>query len=1046
MKRSFLLILALSLVLPAALFAQGVTTGAFAGKVVDIDGNPVMGAAITIVHEPTGTQYKTLTRADGRYNVPGVKVGGPYTVTASFEGFKTETTGDLVVKLGETKAVNFTLQLATVDAGEVVVTASDSVINPYRTGASQNVARDAIDNLPTISRSLSDFTRLAPQMVSNEETDGVFSAGGRNNRYNNVQIDGAQNNDLFGLGASGTPGGQAEATPISLEAVQEFQIVLAPYDVRQGMFTGGGVNIITKGGSNDFHGSVYWEGRNESLVGKGPSDTDFGEFSEGTYGLSIGGPLVRNKLFFFVSGEISTRKQPEDYYIDGSGAGYDFGHQAEADRFISIMQNYGYDVGGYDPVTNEKTSNKIFARLDWNLSERHRLTLRHNFVDSDLDLLSRDSTYSFNFGNAGIIYLNKTNSTVLQLNSVLGSNLHNELLLNYSTIRDNPTYMGEPFPKIEVSVGGVTFSAGSEEYRHKNELNQDLIEITDYLTLYKGKHTLIFGTHNELFKFYNVYVQRAFGLYEFDSLDDLENGIPSYYDRYFSLTGDPNAPAEFNVYQLGFFVGDEWAVNPNLTITLGLRTDVPFFPDDPPNNPLVMDKFGIPTDHNAGGNFLWSPRFGFNLDAGGNQNTQIRGGIGVFSGRTPYVWISNQYSNTGVDLGRYRVFGNPGFFVTDPDNQPPHPDPSAAPGDINLIDESYKFPQVFKTNFAIDQKLPGGFTGTVEFVYSKNINDVKFENINIAPTGEVCAFDGRPLYGTQSTTSSGGGRYGGTAWVNPEFQNVILLTNTSEGFSYQLSFQLQKEWRDGSMINASYTYGMSKDLFSGTSSRAISNWGYNITSGDPNNPDLTYSTHDTRHRIMFALTKRFDFFRNAPTMFSLFYNGRSGRPYSTIFYNDVNGDGRINDSAWIPASSDQVIITRGTWDDVNQYISGDPVLEKYRGQIVPRNASRDPWYHGIDFKIAQFIPLPFQGHKLELFFTVSNLLNLLNKDWSVYRYILFDDSPFTFRGYDAATGLPKIDFYGRTKDSEGNPDEKARYTINQLISRWKALLGIKYRF
>jgi hypothetical protein len=520
MKRSFLLILALCLVLPATLAAQGVTTGAFAGLVVDIDGNPVLGAIITIVHEPTGTKYTTLSRADGRYNVPGVKVGGPYTVTASFEGFKTETKGDLVVKLGETKAVNFTMQLATVDAGEVVVTASDSVINPYRTGASQNVARDAIDNLPTISRSLSDFTRLAPQMVSNEETDGVFSAGGRNNRYNNVQIDGAQNNDLFGLGASGTPGGQAEATPISLEAVQEFQIVLAPYDVRQGMFTGGGVNIITKGGSNDFHGSVYWEGRNESLVGKGPSETDFGEFSEGTYGFSFGGPLVKNKLFFFVNGEISKRKQPEDYYIDGSGAEYDFGHKAEADRFISIMQGYGYDVGGYDPVTNEKTSNKIFARLDWNINDRNRLTLRHNFVDSDLDLLSRDSLYSFNFGNAGIIYLNKTNSTVLQLNSVLGSNFHNELLLNYSTIRDNPTYMGEAFPKIEVSVGGVTFSAGSEEYRHKNELNQDLVEITDYLTLYKGKHTLIFGTHNEIFKFYNVYVQRAFGLYEFASLDD----------------------------------------------------------------------------------------------------------------------------------------------------------------------------------------------------------------------------------------------------------------------------------------------------------------------------------------------------------------------------------------------------------------------------------------------------------------------------------------------------------------------------------------------
>ena len=1041
MRRSIMLIALLYLILPVVVMAQGVTTAAFAGRVVDVDGNPVLGASITIVHEPTGTKYTTMTRGDGRFDMPGVRVGGPYSVTASFEGFKTETKGDLVVKLGETKQVNFTLQLATVDAGEVVVTASDSVINPYRTGASQNVARDSIDALPTISRSLSDFTRLSPQMVSNEETDGVFTAGGRNNRYNNIQIDGAQNNDLFGLGASGTPGGQAEATPISLDVVQEFQIVLAPYDVRQGMFTGGGVNIITKSGSNQFHGSAYWEGRNESLVGNGPDNVPFKAFSEGTYGLSIGGPVLKDKLFFFANGEYSKRKQPEDYYIDGSGSNSDFGYKAEADRFMSIMsQQYGYNTGGYDQVTNEKTSKKIFARLDWNLSDKHRLTLRHNYVDSGMELLSRTDKRSFNFGNAGIIYKNKTNSTVLQFNSVMGANLHNELLVNYSTIRDNPTYMGDPFPAISVSIGGgITFYAGSEQYRHRNILNQDLVEITDYLTMYKGKHTLIFGTHNEIFKFYNVYVQRSFGQYGFASLDDLAAGKPNYYDRYYSLTGDPNAPAEFSVYQLGFFVGDEWAVNPNLTVTLGLRADVPLMPDDPPSNPLVMELFGIPTSQNAGGNFLWSPRFGFNLDAFGDQKTQVRGGIGVFSGRNPYVWISNQYSNTGTDLGRYRISGSTvPFFVTDPFNQPVNPNAAAAAGDINLINEDYKFPQVFKTNIAVDQKLPGGFTGTVEFVYSKNLNEAKFENINIAPTGQTLSFDGRPLYGSPST--SGSSRYGRTAWVHPEFQNVILLTNTNKGYSYTLSFQLQKEWRDGSMINASYTNGMSKDLVSGTSSRAISNWGYNIITGDPNNPELSYSTFDTRHRIMFAFTKKFNFIKSAPTLVSLFYNGRSGRPYSTIYYNDVNGDGALNDAAWLPASEDQIILLRGTWAELNQYISQDPNLDKYRGQIVPRNSSRDPWYHGIDFKIAQFIPMPVKGHKVEVFFTVKNLLNLFNKDWSVYRYISFDDAPLTFRGFDTATGKPMFEFWGNSTK------EDARYSVNQILSRWSALFGIKYQF
>lgn len=1036
MKRIFLLMLALSLLLPAALVAQGVTTGAFAGKVVDIDGNPVMGAAIKIVHEPTGTSYTTLTRADGRFNVPAVKVGGPYTVTASFEGFKTETSKDLVVKLGETKEVNFTLQLATVDAGEVVVTASDSVINPYRTGASQNVAQDSIENLPTISRSLSDFTRLSPQIVSDEETSGAFNVGGRSSRYNNVQIDGAQTNDLFGLGSTGTPGGQSEATVISLDAVQEFQIVMAPYDVRQGMFTGGGVNIITRSGKNDFFGDIFYEFRNEDFVGKGPSDYKFGKFSEGVIGGSLGGPLIQNKLFFFINGEYNNKKLPEDRYIDGSGAAYDWGHQAEADRLISILSNLGYDAGGYGEVINERTKINLFGRLDWNLNDRNRLTLRHSYLDSDYDNLSRSSSTSFVFGNAGIIYKTKSNSTVLQLNSTLGSNFFNELILNYQTIRDNPTYMGEPFPTIVVSIPGASLIAGSEEYRHRNILNQDLIEINDTLTLFKGNHTFVFGTHNEIFKFYNVYIQRSFGKYEFKSLNDLEAGRPYRYDRYYSLTNDPNGPAKFNVFQVGFYAMDEWNVTPNFKLTLGIRADIPLMPDDPPNNPLVLEKFDIPTNHNAGGNILWSPRAGFNFSL--QQNTQIRGGIGIFSGRTPYVWISNQYSNTGTDLARYYVPNNPTFFVTDPFNQPVNPSPFAS-GDINLITEDYKFPQVLKTNIAVDQRLPGGFTGTLEFVYSRNLKDVYFQNINIAFNGNYCAFDGRPLFGTPST--SGSTKYGSPNYVNKEFQNVILLSNTNEGYQYVISAQLQKEWGKGNMINAGYSYGVAKDIFSGTSSRAISNWGYNITPGDPNNQGLSYSTFDPGHRIMLAITKKFDFFEKAPTFLSIFYNGRSGRRYSTIYYNDVNGDGNLNDSIWVPASESDIILTRGTWAQLDQYIKDDPNLDKYRDKIAPRNASRDKWYNGLDLRLGQVIPIPgLKGHRLELYLNLKNVLNLFNKDWGVYRYISFDDSPLTFVGYDSATNLPKFEFWGKTDNKD------ARYTLNQLLSRWQALLGFKYMF
>jgi hypothetical protein len=1036
MRKSLSFALMLFFLVPALMLAQGVTTGSFSGKVLDIDGNAVAGADVVIVHIPTGTEYVTLARNDGKYNVPAVRVGGPYTITVSFEGFKTEKKEDLVVKLGENKEVNFTLQLATVDAGEVLVTASTTIINPYRTGASQNVARDSIESLPTITRDLSSFTRLAPQFVTGEDS-GSFSAAGRSPRYNNIQIDGVQNNDLFGLGNSGTPGGQTMVTPISLDAIQEFQIVLAPYDVRHGMFTGGGVNVVTKSGTNDFHGSAFFYGRNESLVRAGSNDPgsdliEFPEFSESTYGLTFGGPIIRNKLFFFVSGEIKKEKSQKDlnFIIDGSGSPVDYGYLEDAERFVSILQNvYGYDPGTYGPVSNEFDSTQLFFRLDWNINPNHRLTLRHNFVDANREILRRNVDYAFSLENWTYLMESTTNSTVLQLNSTLGQNLFNELILNYTTIRDKRRPTGEDFPAVQIRDSGL--QAGSETYSHKNQLDQDLIEITDNLTLYAGNHTITFGTHNEFFKFYNVFQKRAFGHYYFSTLDDFEAGIAYRYRHVYSNTDDPLAPAQFSVSQLGFYVGDDWTVSPNIHLTLGLRADIPLFPDKPQANPDVEAAFGIPTNHVPTGNILFSPRLGFNIDLG-NKTTQLRGGVGIFSGRTPYVWISNQYSVNGINQTEIYYTNYAGIpFNPDPYSQPAMPGSGGA--EINIIDRDYKFPQTLRTNFAVDRELPFGFTGTVEFIYSKVMNEIKYENINLQQVGTQ--YDGRPLYG-----HLGWGTYWDTDYIHPEFTHVILLTNTNKGFNYSLSLQLQKEFKTGGLLNMSYTYGMSKDLFSGTSSQAVSNWGYNITSGDPNDPELTYSSHDTRHRIAFAASKVFRFFKNAPTTFSFFFDCRSGRPYSTIYRYDYNGDGRSNDSIYVPIDENDIILTSGTWAELDAYIKADPALDSHRGEILPRNASRDPWFTRVDIKIAQEIPIPgLKGHKLILSFDIENLMNLFNKDWGYYKYIQFDDAPLQFQGYNDA-GVPTFSFRGdaSTKD--------ARYILNQEFSRWRAMFGARYRF
>jgi hypothetical protein len=1032
MKKSVWLKLLFFFLLPVVVLAQGVTTGALSGTVVDNEGTGYPGALIAAVHIPTGTAYTAISRENGRWNIPAVKAGGPYTVTVSMTNFRTEKKENVYVKLGEDKQINFLLTLETVDAGEIVITPSSSIINPSRTGASTNVGQSSIENMPTISRNFSEFARMSPQVNIAENFSGsAYSVGSRNNRYNNVLIDGAVNNDLFGLAGSGTPGGQTETSPISLDAIQEFQILIAPYDVRHGGFTGGGINAITRSGTNAFEGSVFFYGRNQDFVGDGPDSTPFEEFSESTYGLRFGGPIIKNKLFFFLSGEISRMKTPNTWVINDQGGAFDFGGDdvsvADAERFLDILKNqYGYEGGEYNQFTANRKSNKLFVRFDWNINENHRLTLRHNFVDAENDRISR-SAYTFGFSDSGYTYFNTTNSTVLQLDSVFSNTVHNQLILNYTTIRDTRNGPTE-FPNVKVYVDekyGPAFVAGTETYSHKNALDQDILEITDSLTIYSGKHTFVLGTHNEFFSFSNLFIRANFGAYEFIGLDNFEAGKPSKYIHDFS--NDPNNPeqrSEFSAATLGFYAGDSWEISPHFNLTYGLRFDYPTIPDTPARNLDVETYFpGKRTDQTPS-NLLVSPRVGFNWDISKNQQTQLRGGIGVFSGRTPYVWISNQFSNTGLEFSRlYISWGNIPDFEPDPYNQPEEGF-SADSNEINLIDEDFKYPQVLRTNLAVDQELPFGFTGTIELVYTKNMNEVLYQNINVVESG-VDPFDGRPLFADRTAT---------------EYSDVIYLTNTDKGYQYSLSFQLQKQYGNGSWFNAAYTYGEAKDVNSGTSSQARSNWRYNHISGDPNDPGLTYSNFDIRHRFAFGVSITWDLFKHAPTIFTAMYNGRSGRPYSSRFANDANGDGNYyNDLIYVPAGPDDVIFTNATWEEVDAYISGDPGLDDARGSIVKRNASREPWFHKLDFRLAQDIPVPgLKGHKLQVTLDIQNFLNMLNKDWGNYNQGYYrGEAVFKQKGTDPVTGKPMYSF-----EKLGND----RITLQDNFSRWMMQFGIRYTF
>jgi len=1025
MKKQLLCLLFFSL-LPALMFAQSITTAEFSGTVLSNENLPMPGVTIKAVHVPTGTVFTTITRDDGRFNIPAVRVGGPYTVTASLEGFKDETIDSVFVKLGENKQFTFTLNLANVDLGEVTVVATDDVLSLARTGAAQNVTEAAIDNMPSITRNFSDFARLVPQVnISENFSEAAYSVAGRNNRYNNVQIDGAVNNDVFGLADSGSPGGQAGTTPISLDAIQEFQIVLAPYDVRQGGFTGGGINAITRGGTNSFHGSAFFYYRNQDFVGNGPDDTEYGEFSDKQMGFRLGGPIVKDRVFFFVNGEFTRRGQPVDFVIDDSGSSNDFGGNsvsvADAERFTQICNSYGYDPGSYGEVSNNRDSNKFFGRGDININKDHRLTVRFNFVDATNDILSR-SGGSFGFGNNGYTFANRTYSLVGQLDSIFAGNFANELRINYTAIRDSRD-VPSLFPNVSVGVNGYYLYAGTERYSGANGLDQDIIEITDNVTWFMGKHTLVLGTHNEFFDFGNLFIRDITGTYQFSNLDNFAIGKASRYEySYSNVAGEPRWWAQFGVAQLGFYVGDTYAIRPNVSLTFGLRMDVPIIGEKPSYNARTEEIFGYRTDEVATGNILWSPRLGFNWDVFQDQKTIVRGGVGIFSGRTPYVWISNQFSNTGIEFTRYDIRSNVPTFVPDPDNQPKGF--ASASNEVDVMDPDFKFPQVVRTDFGVDRELPYGMKATFELLWSKNLSEVLYQNPNLVKSGND-PIDLRPLYKNRKDST---------------LTDLIYLTNTDAGYQYSLSFQLQKNFGKGAWINGSYTYGEAKDVNSATSSQARSSFQYNHISGDPNAPYLTASNQDIRHRIALGASYTLNFIPVAPTTLSIFYNGRSGRPYSTRYTNDLNGDGsQYNDCIYVPASADEVIVTGGTWDDLNTYISGDPGLNDARGTVVWRNASYEPWYHRVDFRLLQDVNIPkLEGHKFQFSLDIMNFLNLFNSDWGKYEYVYYrGDSPLTNNGVDAATGKQKIGF---------NRSNQRRYDMDQLLSRWQMQIGFRYIF
>ena len=1008
-------------------FSQTVTTGTIAGLVQDTQGGVLPGVSVTAVHTPTGASYETVTQADGRFSLLNVRVGGPYQLTAALAGFRNAAIADVNVRLGETTDVPVKMQLATVTETVVVSADLSPIFTGSRSGTTESLGEGVIENLPTINRSIQDIARTSPyfNQIASDNFPSALSVAGRNVRYNSIQIDGAINNDVFSIASSaGTPGGSAETQPISLDVIQELQLVVSPYDVRQGMFSGGGVNAITRSGTNQVRGSAFYVFRDQNLVGDGIDNRPIATFDDKQFGGTFGGPILRNTAFYLGNVEWGRKNTPSGFSVTGN-SGVAFGFLPEAQQIRDIaMTRYGFDPGDFDETIRKTDNNKVFVRTDFNLGQS-QLTVRHNYVDGFNDIGGQSNT-TYRFPSNFYRQHSKTNSTVGQLNSRFGSAV-NEFRVTYQRIRDFRTYLQE-FPFVQVRLpNNINFNLGTENSSHANELDQDTFEVHDDYTMIRGKHTYTFGTHNEFFKFRNLFIQNLFGNYEFASINTFAAGSAQSYQHGFSLTSDPEQAARFKVYQFGFYAGDQWRVNPKFTLTYGLRWDKPYFPDKPTANPASVANYNYATDIVPSPS-SWSPRAGFNWDLSSDSlRQQVRGGIGLFSGRNPFVYLSNQYGNTGVEFRRLSLTFNTNNNVTfspDPDNQPKSVG-AAGTNEIDVIDPDYQFPSIIRGNLAYDRDLFAGIIGNVEVLFSNTVNDVNYSNLNLVQTGTRP--DGRPVFGRVNTT----------------FSDVILLRNTDEGDNWMVTTQLERRFNSGWFARGAYSYGRSNSVSDTTNSTARSTWLNVYTPGNINDAPLAVSNFDLRHRLVLSGSYNFDF-KAAGVGVSMYYSGQTGRPYSYNFGLDANGDGSTtNDLLFYPRADQVNVVTSGfSYQDLVNFLEGGDCDGLAPGSIVERNSCRMPFVHSLDFRAA--VNVPIGRFRPEFTVDVINLLNLIDSKAGQVQYAAFNDILVTTTN---PTGVA-VETAGKYNYNLSNVTRgtQTRFSRDDLRSRWQAQLGMRLRF
>jgi len=1083
----FAFLAALLPVVPVA--AQGVTSAAVSGRLTDESHAPVEQAVVNLINTSNGQRYSTRSSSDGRFYFENAQVGGPYTLEVRALGFAPEQATGVTLALGQRFVRDFSLKRTAVEVAGITVSGNENpLLSPSRTGASATVGGDVINRLPTLGRNFTDFVSTVPQVVSS----GVpgTSLGGQNNRFNNIQVDGGVNNDLFGLAAGGTPGGQANAHPISVEAIKEYQVLIAPFDVRQGGFTGGLVNAVTKSGSNAFHGSLFGFLQNQGLVRDSvpqrdsittrvPLQTDF---TQTQYGGSISGPILRDRLQFFGSVDVQHRVAPFTGAVIGSdttGGADSVGigiRYATATRVQQILlTQYGLDAGGLTAPNQRNPDKNIFAKLNGEISPNHHAEVSYNYVDAAQDVLTHNTANATSFrdgyqlSNSGYLFATTTNTLRGRLASTLARGASNELLLGYQRIRDHrdlPNRAPLIFvggdrgqPVSPTAVPTVNIAAGADRFSQGNLLDQDIYEVTDNFTFPTGSHLITVGTHNEFFHFFNVFFPASYGVWSFRDTTALKAGTPFRYEIALPLrAGGPNA--DFHVQQLGGYVQDVWSPRPGLNVTLGLRLDVPFMDKPAFNNALDISVLKVNTRNSPTGNPLWSPRVGFNYDVKGDQSTIMRGGVGVFSGRPPYVWVSNAYSNTGLEQVTQICDGNfttsrtndtvPRFRIN-PDSQPKlcgNEGPGSAPAPVGAtsvvyFDHSFKLPQNLKAAFGLDRQMPWGVVGTFDFLYTRGLNQFYMYDVNLRGiVGTSAGEGGRPLYGTISPTSTSTT----PSRLTSSFGSVLRHTNRSGDYAYSFTGQLQKRFSNGVQFNVGYTYARSYDLISLTSSVANSNYQFTPLDGPITDRNLRPSTFDIPHKITASATFDIKF----GVALSVVYSGQNGYRYGYVVSNDANGEGLgSNDLVYVPRNAADITLQNpADWTKLDNYIKNEPCLERNRGRILPRNSCQNPWMNFLNLRLAKaFTTLQGQNIELtaDLFNTFSFLDNIgIRNNWGDVKTVhVAAAGNFENESLLSRTGYDTVNQRGIYALNSNSMPIKY-HNLND--ARWKVQVGMRYSF